>query len=50
VVWLPDCEIFLKISMIDSTKVLCPLLDKVEILIPGDGLSIFPVSGQNVKF
>ena len=32
--------------MIDSTKVLCPLCDEMEILIPGDSLS----SGQNVKF
>ena len=29
-------------SMVDSTKVLCPLFDEIEILIPGDSPSIFP--------
>jgi len=33
------------ISMVDSTKVLCPLFDKIDILIPGDSpnssLSVF---------
>jgi len=28
--------------MSDSTKVLCPLVDETEILIPGVGLSTFP--------
>jgi len=28
--------------VVDNTKVLCPLFDKLEILIPGDSLSIFP--------
>jgi len=36
--------------MVDSTKMLCPLFDKIEILIPGDSPSIFSISGQNVKF
>jgi len=26
-----------------------PLFDEIEILIPSDSLSIFPISGQNVK-
>ena len=30
------------ISMVDSTKVLCPLFDEIEILIPSDNPSIFP--------
>ena len=40
------------ILMVDSTKVLCPLFDEIEILIPGDRLDrAFPtISGQNVKF
>jgi len=33
-------------SMVDSTKVLCPLVDKFEILILGEH---FPISGQNVE-
>jgi len=28
-------------SMVDSTKVLCPLFDEFEISIPGDSPSIF---------
>ena len=28
--------------MVDSTKVLCPLFDEIEILIPGDSRSSFP--------
>jgi len=28
--------------MADSTKVLCPLFDKIELLIPGDSPIIFP--------
>ena len=36
--------------MVDSTKVLCPLFDKIEILIPDDNPSMFPIYGQNVKF
>jgi len=28
--------------MVDSTKVLCPLFDEVELLIPGDSPNIFP--------
>jgi len=28
--------------MVDSTKVLCPLFDEIEILIPGDSTSTFP--------
>ena len=36
--------------MVDSTKVLCPLFDEIEILIPGDKqLKHCPISGQNVK-
>ena len=40
------------ILMVDSTKVLCPLFDEIEILIPSDRLArAFPtISGQNVKF
>jgi len=30
------------ITMVDSTKLLCPLFDKNEILIPSDSPSIFP--------
>ena len=26
--------------MVDSTKVLCPLFDKIKILIPGDSPSV----------
>jgi len=33
------------VSMVDSTKVLCPLFDKIVILIPGDSSSIFPSLG-----
>jgi len=29
-------------STVDSTKVLCPLFDETEILMPGDSPSIFP--------
>jgi len=29
-------------SMLDSTKVLCPFFDEIEILILGDSPSIFP--------
>ena len=29
------------ISMVNSTKVLCPLFDEIEILVPGDNPSIF---------
>jgi len=36
--------------MVDSTKVLCPLFDEIETLILGDSPSIFPISGQHVKF
>jgi len=32
-------------AMVDSAKVLCPLFDEIEILMPEH----FPVSGQNVK-
>jgi len=35
--------------MADSIQVLCPLFDKIEILIPGDSPR-FPTSGQNVEF
>jgi len=28
-------------TTVESTKVLCPLFDNIEILIPGDSLSIF---------
>jgi len=31
------------ISMVDSTKVLCPLYDEIDIFIPGDGWSILPL-------
>jgi len=39
----------LVISMADSTKVLCPLFDKIEILKPSDSLSIFPYL-NNMEF
>jgi len=28
--------------MVDSTKVLCPLYDEIDIFIPGDSSSILP--------
>jgi len=28
--------------VVDSTKVLCPLFDKIEMLIPGDSPTILP--------
>jgi len=36
--------------MIDSTKVLCPLFDKIEILIPGVSPSIFLSLGKMWNF
>jgi len=33
-------------SIADSTKVLCPRFDVIEILIPGDLPSIFPSSDK----
>jgi len=38
--------------MVESTKVLCPLFDEIEILVPGDSPrnSIFSISAQNLKF
>jgi len=38
------------ISTVESTKVLCPLFDKTEILIPGDSLSIIPFLGKMSNF
>ena len=42
--WMPVTVY--SMSMVDSTKVLCPLVDKFEILILGEH---FPISGQNVE-
>ena len=38
-------------SMVDSTKVICPLFDDTDILIPSDNLSILPSLDkiENVK-
>jgi len=37
--------------MVESTNVLCPLFDEIDILIAADSPSIsFPISGQNVIF
>jgi len=30
------------VTIVDSTKMLCPLFDEIEILIKGDSPSIFP--------
>jgi len=37
-------------TMVDSTKVLCPLFDETEMLIPGDSPSIFPCLDQVWNF
>ena len=37
-------------TMVDSTKVLCPLFDETEMLIPGDSPSIFPCLDQMWNF
>jgi len=36
--------------MVDSTKVLCPVFDGIEILIPGDSPSIFPLLDKMLNF
>jgi len=36
--------------MVDSTKVLYPLFDEIEILIACRTHVYFPISGQTVKF
>jgi len=38
------------ISMVDSTKVLCPLFDKIEISITSISLSIIPHLGTKCEF
>jgi len=54
VMFMYGIKISINILMVDSTKVLCPLFNKIEIFIPGikidDMPDNFPIFGQNVKF